>query len=184
MCNRLQFLLVMFLMATVLPACNRKMETATVKEEAPVNATESFQPETPGTEELPPSVVDRPIEHSATSRTMVVRMEDIFFDFDRATLREDAKGALQENAKFLISHPELKVKIEGHCDERGTEEYNLALGNRRAQVVKRFLIGLGVESPRISVISFGEEKPFCSDRSEVCYQQNRRGHFVTLASGR
>ena len=182
--NRLHVLFVVFLISTVLPACNRKMESATMKEEAPVNAADSSRPEALRSEEIPPSVADQPIQDSASPEAMVVRLEDIFFDFDQAILREDAKGALQENAKFLISRPELKVKIEGHCDERGTVEYNLALGNRRAQAVKRFLIGMGVEPRRISIISFGKEKPFCTDQSEACYQQNRRGHFVTLASGR
>ncbi len=102
---------------------------------------------------------------------------DIYFDFDRAALRKESKEALQQNARLLILNPTAKIQIEGHTDERGSNEYNLALGARRARAVKRFLEALGVESNRIKIISFGEEKPFCLERAESCYKINRRAHF-------
>ena len=77
----------------------------------------------------------------------------------------------------------MKIKVEGYCDERGTEEYNLVLGNRRAETVRRLLISLGVEPSRIATISYGKDKPFCTEHNETCYQENRRGHFVTLTAG-
>jgi peptidoglycan-associated lipoprotein len=109
---------------------------------------------------------------------MVIGMGDSFFDFDKALVREDAKTILRENANWLRSNPNVKVQIEGHCDERGTTEYNLALGERRAQATKRFLVAMGVDSSRISTISYGEERPFCMGTDENCYQKNRRAHFV------
>ncbi len=102
---------------------------------------------------------------------------DVFFEFDQAILKEESKTSLQRNAKRLMME-RAKIRIEGHADERGTEEYNLALGERRAQAVKRFLTALGVEKNRINTISFGEERPFCKEPSENCYKENRRAHFV------
>ena len=105
---------------------------------------------------------------------------DAFFDLDRADIRPDARDALARTAEFLRSYSEIKVTIEGHCDERGSTEYNLALGERRAQAVRQFLISLGVAPERMETVSFGKEKPFCTVSDEDCWQQNRRGHF-TLA---
>jgi peptidoglycan-associated lipoprotein len=105
---------------------------------------------------------------------------DAFFDLDRADIRPDARDALARTAEFLRSYLEIKVTIEGHCDERGSTEYNLALGERRAQAVRQFLISLGVAPERMETVSFGKEKPFCTVSDEDCWQQNRRGHF-TLA---
>jgi peptidoglycan-associated lipoprotein len=102
---------------------------------------------------------------------------DVFFEFDQAILKEESKVNLQKNAKRLMTE-KVRIKIEGHADERGTEEYNLALGERRAQAVKRFLTALGVDKNRINTISFGEERPFCKEPSENCYKENRRAHFV------
>ena len=105
-------------------------------------------------------------------------LEDVFFDFDQWLIRSDAKRVLEQDADWLIAHQESKIQIEGHCDERGTGEYNLALGERRAKSVKNYLVSLGVSPSRVSIISYGEEKPFCNDRNEFCYQKNRRAHFV------
>ena len=104
-------------------------------------------------------------------------LDDIFFEFDQASLREESKSILQKDAKFIIANPNAKVVIQGHTDERGSEEYNLALGARRAQIVKRFLTALGVDPSRLQTISFGEEKPFCHESEEGCWKQNRRAHF-------
>ena len=106
-------------------------------------------------------------------------LSHIFFDFDQYSVREDAVPILEANAKALQStFKDSEVLIEGHCDERGTAEYNLVLGERRAQAVKNYLADLGVPSSRIHVISYGKERPFCKEPTSACYKQNRTGHFV------
>ncbi|MFQ5780803.1 MAG: peptidoglycan-associated lipoprotein Pal [Nitrospiria bacterium] len=107
-------------------------------------------------------------------------LQDVFFDFDQWMIRANAKETLEQNARWLGAHSEARIQIEGHCDIRGTEEYNLALGDRRAKAARKFLIDLGISPSRISFISYGEEKNFCHERSEACYQKNRRSHFVIL----
>ncbi len=105
-------------------------------------------------------------------------VRDAYFDYDKADIRPDAREALSKTADFLKNYPQLKVTIEGHCDERGSTEYNLGLGDRRASAVKQFLVSLGIPADRLSTVSFGKEKPFCMESNETCWQQNRRGHFV------
>ena len=103
---------------------------------------------------------------------------DAYFDYNKADIRADARDALAKTAQFLRGSPQIKVNIEGHCDERGSTEYNLGLGETRAQAVRQFLISLGVAAERINTVSMGKEKPFCTESTEECWQQNRRGHFV------
>lgn len=103
---------------------------------------------------------------------------DVFFDFDKYDLKSDARERLAQNARFLLDNPEFVVTIEGHCDERGTNEYNLALGERRANSAKDYLESLGVDSSRLRTVSYGEERPFCTQSNEACWAQNRRAHFV------
>jgi len=105
-------------------------------------------------------------------------VRDAYFDYDKADIRPDARTALSKTADFLKSKPSIKVTIEGHCDERGSTEYNLGLGVRRANAVKQYLESLGVPADRLNTTSFGKEKPFCTESNEACWQQNRRGHLV------
>ncbi|HKO04365.1 MAG TPA: peptidoglycan-associated lipoprotein Pal [Candidatus Acidoferrales bacterium] len=105
-------------------------------------------------------------------------VRDAFFDYDKYDIRADARDSLARTAEFLRRYPETKVAIEGHCDERGSLEYNLALGAERAEATKKFLNSLGIEAGRMNTISYGKERPFCNDHEESCWQQNRRGHFV------
>jgi peptidoglycan-associated lipoprotein len=105
-------------------------------------------------------------------------MHDAYFDYNEAALRPDAKDGLSQSAQFLRQHPEINIIVEGYCDERGTTEYNLGLGQKRADAVKQFLESLGIPANRIATTSFGKEKPFCTEHTESCWQQNRRGHFV------
>src|ERR1700730_18039439 len=105
-------------------------------------------------------------------------VRDAFFDFNKADIRTDARTALGKTAEYLRNYPAERVTIEGHCDERGSTEYNLALGDRRASAAKQYLVSLGISADRINTVSFGKEKPFCMQSTEDCYQQNRRGHFV------
>jgi peptidoglycan-associated lipoprotein len=107
-------------------------------------------------------------------------LKDIFFDFNSWIIKGEYIGTLEQDAKYLISNPELKVQIEGHADERGTNEYNLALGERRAKSARKFLVDMGVGPERITILSYGEERPFCRDQGDSCWGNNRRGHFLII----
>ena len=104
-------------------------------------------------------------------------VQDAFFDYDRAEIRTDARSALSKTAEFLRSYPQISIMIEGHCDERGSTEYNLALGDHRSGSAKDFLVAQGVASDRIQTLSYGKERLFCTESNESCWQQNRRAHF-------
>lgn len=105
---------------------------------------------------------------------------DVYFEFDKSDLKPEARQKLDGNARWLRSHPEFLVRIEGHCDERGTNEYNLALGERRANTAKDYQVSLGVEGGRLETISYGEERPVCTESSESCWWRNRRAHMVIV----
>jgi peptidoglycan-associated lipoprotein len=116
--------------------------------------------------------------HAAT--TSDEGLSTIYFDYDQAALRGDAREALKQNAEFLKQNPDVSIEIQGNCDERGSSEYNLALGMRRAESARRYLMDMGVEQKRISTISFGEEKPVIRGTSEQAWSKNRRGDFVAM----
>jgi peptidoglycan-associated lipoprotein len=103
---------------------------------------------------------------------------DVFFDYDMSELRADSRGPLQMNADWMKKWTGTQIMLEGHGDSRGSSEYNLALGLRRANSIRDYMVSLGVPTTRITVVSKGEEAPFCSEETEACWQQNRRGHFV------
>jgi peptidoglycan-associated lipoprotein len=105
-------------------------------------------------------------------------IKDAFFDFNKADIRDDAREALTKDAEFLRSYPDIRITIEGHCDERGSTEYNIGLGERRAQAAKNYLVSLGIPAARIDTVSWGKEHPFCTEHNEECWQRNRRAHFV------
>ena len=109
-----------------------------------------------------------------------ISLQDAFFDFDKSVIRLDAREALDENIRVLDANPEARVVVEGHADERGTNEYNLALGERRANAVRDYLMAGGIDPERISTISYGEERPFCLGQYETAWQCNRRGHVVAV----
>jgi peptidoglycan-associated lipoprotein len=104
----------------------------------------------------------------------------VYFPFDEATLQGEARARLEQNARFLAEHPQFVVLVEGHCDERGTNEYNLALGDRRAGVTRQFLLERGVEPSRIQAVSYGKERPWCTENEEGCWSKNRRAHFAIV----
>jgi len=108
-------------------------------------------------------------------------LEDVYFDYDKAELKGEARAALDKDAQWLRRWPSTKIMIEGHCDSRGTNEYNLALGDKRATAARSYLVGLGVPADRIMAVSKGEESPFCTEETESCWSQNRRGHFILTA---
>ncbi len=105
-------------------------------------------------------------------------VKDAFFNFDKSDIRGDAQTALTQDAEFLKAHADVNIIVEGHCDDRGSAEYNMGLGDRRANSVRDFLVQQGVDGSRIRTVSYGKEKPFCTDDNEQCWQQNRRGHVV------
>jgi peptidoglycan-associated lipoprotein len=110
-------------------------------------------------------------------------IKDVFFDYDSYAVPSAQSQSIAANVQFLSQHPGIKIVLEGHCDERGSNEYNLALGDSRVQAVKRELMRLGVNPDRLQVVSYGKEKPFCTEATEQCWQQNRRAHFTLSAEG-
>jgi peptidoglycan-associated lipoprotein len=125
-----------------------------------------------------PAPAPAPTPEPSWNELFLKEVQDAYFDFNKADVRPDARTALAKTAQFFRDHPQARATIEGHCDERGSTEYNLALGDRRAAATKNYLVSLGVSADRLTTVSFGKEKPFCNEHNETCWQQNRRGHFV------
>ena len=135
----------------------------------------SFESSPAPSPSAPPAPPQPPAEE-----LFVQYIRDAFFDYDKFDLRPDARLALVQSAEFLLTHPQVRVLLEGHCDERGSNEYNLGLGDARVQAGKQFLVSLGVSPERIQAVSYGEERPFCKEGNEDCWQQNRRAHFILV----
>jgi len=164
---------------------------ATACKKKPPTTTEGAKPgETPSRPETmvqPPSATPpggvESAELPADVREINARgyLKDAFFDYDKSDLRDDARTALAADADWLKKNRTIQFLIEGHCDERGTSEYNLALGDRRANAAKEYLVSLGVDASRVRTVSYGKERPFCNQSSEDCWQQNRRAHFLVTA---
>ena len=145
-------------------------EAAKVAPPARVEEPEMRLSEQPAAVGPPSSPVSPPSEPAA-------EFTDVYFDFDQYTLRSEARTALKTAATILKAQPDHAIVIEAHCDERGTSAYNLVLGERRAQAAKRYLQDLGLAASQIQVLSYGKERPFCTEHSEACWQSNRRVHF-------
>ncbi len=135
---------------------------------AEANARVTVTTPTPVAKEVSPSLQD----------LFARQVKDVFFDYDKYTLRNSDQATAEATAQFLRDHPDAKILIEGHCDERGSEEYNLALGDNRADTTRDFIVTQGISKDRIKTISYGKEKPFCTNDNDNCWQQNRRAHFV------
>jgi peptidoglycan-associated lipoprotein len=125
----------------------------------------------------PPPAVVVPTNTMSAEEEFKANVQDIFYDYDTYSIRADAQATLSKDASYLVSHPDVKFVIGGYCDERGSNEYNLALGQNRADAAKNALVTAGVAASRIRVISYGKEKPFCTESTEECWQQNRRAGF-------
>jgi len=126
----------------------------------------------------PPPPPPPPVVTETLEELFARNVRDVYFDYDKSDIRDDQKSSLSDAASFLKSNSGIRFSIEGHCDERGSEEYNLGLGDRRANAVKNYLASLGIDAGRMSTISYGKERPQCREATEDCYQRNRRGHFV------
>ena len=126
----------------------------------------------------PPPPPPPPPSNLTEEQMFSQNVKDIYFDYDKSDIRPSEQSSLQADVAFLQQHSNISFTIEGHCDERGSTEYNLALGDNRASAVKNALVAAGITADRIKTVSFGKEKPFCTESNESCWQQNRRGHFV------
>ena len=124
-----------------------------------------------------PAAAAAPTPQPSLEELFTKEVRDAFFDYDKADIRDDARSALSKTAEFLRSYPKVAIVIEGHCDERGSTEYNVALGDRRSDAAKDYLLSQGVAADRIQTVSYGKERPFCTQENEACWQQNRRAHF-------
>jgi peptidoglycan-associated lipoprotein len=165
--NRRELFFAVILMIGVLAlwGCPKKAEMSAVPEEQPAPA--QVEQKAPEKEEAK--------ERAAAAGE---ELQPIYFDFDTSFVRDDARSVMKANADWLKANPKAKVKIEGNCDERGTIEYNQALGQRRAASAKKYLTDMGISANRISLISYGKEKPVCKQSSEDCWQKNRRDDLV------
>lgn len=159
------FMLVMVLSLSFLWGCPKRADVTAVPE-APVAAPKEEPKQEPKAD-----------ERAARAE---VGLRPIYFDFDKSFIRDDARSVMRANAEWLKANPKVKIRIEGNCDERGTIEYNQALGQRRAQSAKKYLTDLGISADRISLISYGKERPICTESNEECWQKNRRADFVAL----
>jgi len=146
------------------------------KEAPPTPPPAPAQAETPPTPPAPPPT---PPPSSPAPEPTKVEFEPAFFDFDSYKLRDDARSVLGHDARVLRENGDVHVTIEGHCDERGTVEYNQALGEKRAQAARDYLVAAGIDASRIQTISYGKERPFAEGHDESAWQQNRRAHLVT-----
>jgi peptidoglycan-associated lipoprotein len=166
------------------PADITPVATVTTPTPAPAKATTTIA----GTNQAVAPAPGRPTTMPADVRKRLsdelARLEDALFDYDQSSIRTDAGDALRDDVKvirdILADYPSQKLIIEGHADERGSAEYNLALGDRRAHAVQEFLSSMGIPGPQLAVVSYGKERPVCTDESESCWQKNRRAH-VTAA---
>jgi peptidoglycan-associated lipoprotein len=169
------------------PVASRPPSTAPVATAAPPPPAPSRSsgapaaPSQPANSQTPRSNTLTPAER-ATLNERLARLEDALFDYDKAAIRTDATAALRDDVgvirDILANYPKQKLLIEGHCDERGSDEYNMALGDKRAQAAEEFLTGMGIPKVQLTVISYGKERPVCTDQNEQCYQKNRRAHMT------
>lgn len=205
--SRLVFMLVGPALLALLSGCSERMVSSSAKDQSlvlapppvqqpaeapapptppPTEETRVTEPSPPPVELPPPPPPPAPIEQAKEAPaaappapvSQLANLADVFFDYDRYTVRGDAKAALEANARLLKAEQGWKLLVEGHCDERGTLEYNLVLGERRAKAVQEYLADLGVSPSQIQITSYGKERPFCTEHNQDCWQKNRRAHFV------
>lgn len=136
------------------------------------------EPTTPTEPSAPAPPPSEPTTTSPGESTVQDQLKDVYYDYDSANLSSEAQATLDADGKVLMDNTSVSVQIEGHCDERGTVEYNLSLGDRRAQSAREYLVRYGVPAARVSTVSYGEERPFASGGDEASFAQNRRAHFV------
>lgn len=166
MARNLLFVLLLSI-ALILSACAKKEAVPVIEE---VEPTEEVAPPLEEIEEEP---VEQVVEE-----VLPIELEDIFFDYDKFNIKKEYESTLMKNAEMLLGNPETKLLIEGHCDDRGTNEYNIALGEKRAKAVMDFYVTYGIGADRLSMVSYGEERPFSRGNNEESWALNRRAHMV------
>ena len=183
--NRTGAILLAFLLAGIVglaAACKPKPPKTTAETKTTTTETGQTTTTVPPPSAAPPGEVGtEPLSGDVAAINRAGYLKDAFFDYDKSDLRDDARAALSSDAEWLKRYRTVQFLIEGHCDERGTSEYNLSLGDRRANAAKEYLVSLGVDASRIKTVSYGKERPFCNQSTEDCWQQNRRGHFLVTA---
>ncbi|MEO6462979.1 MAG: peptidoglycan-associated lipoprotein Pal [Candidatus Eisenbacteria bacterium] len=155
----------------IFAGCSKNKEVAEAAPPPPSTSSDAPAP----TPAPPPG--DEPAA-TASESTVQDRLKDIYYDYDSANLSAEAQSTLDSDGKVLMDNPTVNVSIEGHCDERGTVEYNLSLGDRRAQAARDYLVRYGVPTSRLSTVSYGEERPFSTGQDEASFGQNRRAHLA------
>jgi peptidoglycan-associated lipoprotein len=177
------------LLTLVLIGCAKRPATTAVSAPPPTTGsatvtppppTTAITPLSPGTTVTPPAAAP-PTRPPVDQFHPVAELQDIHFDFDKYDIRPGDAKILDTNATWLKSHEDQLLLVEGHCDERGTNEYNLALGERRAKATMNYLVSQGVQANRVTIISYGEERPLCTEHNETCWAKNRRAHFLVKA---
>jgi peptidoglycan-associated lipoprotein len=167
--------------ALTLTACSKQKPVTTAPASVDTGPIELGA--SPGSGRAPESTDPRAGNDGRADRANATIMELIHFDYDRAELSADAQRILQAKISVLREIPDLRIRIEGHADERGSDQYNDALGQQRAAAVKRFLVGYGIDGSRLEIVSFGEQRPRCRSESESCWAENRRAEFQVTAGG-
>jgi len=174
--------------AAAAAGCHKKVPQSSPPAPPPVPPTRPQEPPRPSAP--PPEPTAAPAPRSLTDDEIFSRksldeltreLSDVYFDLDKSEVRGDARGPLQKDADWMKRWTSTQVTIEGHCDSRGSSEYNLALGSRRAAAAKEYLVSLGVPANRLTIVSKGKEQPVCTEEHESCWQQNRRAHFLVTA---
>ena len=184
-------ILPLLILTLFLVGCPKRPATTTAAAPAPAAPAAPAPPAPTPAAPSPPQVTPTPAAPAAPAPTptparpaapkefmSIAELKDIHFDFDKYNIRPGDTKILDENAKWMKGNPNYLILIEGHCDERGTNEYNLALGERRAKSTMNYLVAQGVQASRITLISYGEERPLCTEKTEACWARNRRAHFL------
>lgn len=169
--------IVIMVCGIIFAGCAKKQVVSSPETQQAAGQQEQTKPTEKITEQKVEKITAEDIKKKASVESAEI-FKDVYFNYDRYDIREDALPVLKSVANYAMKNQAQKVLIEGHCDDRGTNEYNLALGDRRAQSIKNYLLSLGVSSSRMEVISYGEEKPLCAEQTENCWARNRRAHFV------
>jgi peptidoglycan-associated lipoprotein len=184
---------IVLLIVIVVTGCSRRTPPPAPPPPAPPPvATAPAPPPPPPPQPPPPPPAAAPAPRPLTEDEVFAKktvdelnaerpLGDVLFDYDEFSIRDDQRAILQKSADYLRRWTSVRATIEGHADQRGTNEYNLALGERRANAVRAYLVGLGIGADRFIVVSKGEEEPLCTDDTEACHQRNRRGHFIITA---
>jgi peptidoglycan-associated lipoprotein len=178
--SRIAALVLASALVAVVPACKKKAPQTVPEAPTPAPAAVTSAPP-PAATPAPRANTDDVLSQDLDSLNRHGYLTDSFFDYNEANLRDDARTALSADADWLKRYASVQILIEGHCDERGTTEYNLALGQKRSDASREYLQSLGVDASRIKTVSYGKERPFCTDSNESCWQQNRRGHILITA---